>query len=91
MVFPIPPSPDKEFESYAPEQLRDIEKEFQKENEKPQYLLLLDGFNEINTKQAEGAGPEQSVRELLRNEIEQLARSTKGLDLFRFISACKHA
>ena len=67
---------DKEFESYAPEQLRDIEKEFQKENEKPQYLLLLDGFNEINTKQAEGAGPEQSVRELLRNEIEQLARST---------------
>ena len=67
---------DREFESYTPEQLRDIEKEFMKETEAPQYLLLLDGFNEINTMQAVGSKSGQSVRELLRNEIEQLARFT---------------
>lgn len=65
----------KEFESYTHEQLKDIEQEFLKETETPQYLLLLDGFNEINTMQAVGAKSEQSVRELLRNEIEQLACS----------------
>lgn len=67
---------DGEIESYAPEQLRDIEREFMKETESPQYLLLLDGFNEINTVQAVGAESGQSIRELLRNEIEQLARFT---------------
>ena len=67
---------DKEFESYTPEQLMGIEKEFLKDTEPPQYLLLLDGFNEINTMQADGAASGQSVRELLRNEIEQLARSS---------------
>lgn len=67
---------DREFESYTPEQLRDIEWEFMKETESPQYLLLLDGFNEINTVQADGTKSGQSVRELLRNEIEQLARFT---------------
>ena len=67
---------DREFESYTPEQLRDIEQEFMKETESPQYLLLLDGFNEINTVQADGTESGQSVRELLRNEIEQLARFT---------------
>lgn len=67
---------DREFESYIPEQLRDIEWEFMKETESPQYLLLLDGFNEINTVQADGTKSGQSVRELLRNEIEQLARFT---------------
>ena len=36
---------DKEFESYTPEQLMGIEKEFLKDTETPQYLLLLDGFN----------------------------------------------
>ena len=63
---------DGEFESYTPEQLWDIEREFMKETESPQYLLLLDGFNEINTMQADGAESGQSIRELLRNEIEQL-------------------
>ena len=67
---------DGEFESYTSEQLSDIEKEFMKETESPQYLLLLDGFNEINTMQADGTASGQSVRELLRNEIEQLARFT---------------
>lgn len=67
---------DREFESYMPEQLRDIEKEFMKDTKSPQYLLLLDGFNEINTMQADGTESGQSVRELLRNEIEQLARFT---------------
>lgn len=67
---------DGEFESYTPEQLCNIEKEFMKETESPQYLLLLDGFNEINTMQADGTESGQSVRELLRNEIEQIARFT---------------
>lgn len=62
-----------EFASYTSEQLRDIEQEFLKEAEDPQYLLLLDGFNEINTVQANGAKSGQSVREILRNEVEQLA------------------
>ncbi len=66
---------DKEFESHTPEQLKDIEKEFLKKTEYPQYLLLLDGFNEVNTMQADGVKSGQSVRELLRNEIEQLAHS----------------
>ena len=67
---------DGKFESYLPEQLWDIEKEFMKETESPQYLLLLDGFNEINTMQADGAESGQSVRELLRNEIEQFTNFT---------------
>ena len=67
---------DGKFESYLPEQLWDIEKEFMKETESPQYLLLLDGFNEINTMQADGAESGQSVRELLRNEIERFTNFT---------------
>lgn len=67
---------DGEFESYTPEQLKNIEREFQKEAKRPRYLLLLDGFNEVNIAQASGSKSDQSIREMLRNEIGQLAKFT---------------
>lgn len=52
--------------------LDQLEKNFQKVPRKgsPEYLLLLDGFNEVSTKNA--AGSTMSIRAMLSNEIARL-------------------
>lgn len=55
-------------DAVSPETLLSIEKELQRvsSNGSPQYLLLLDGFNEVSIS---GKGTSQSCRALLSNEI----------------------
>lgn len=65
---------DNEFESCKEKKLSEIEKEFQKETEQPEYMLLLDGINEVNVAQASGMKSDCSIRELLKNEIEQMCK-----------------
>ena len=63
----------RELETYSTDELVEIERELDNAGE-CEYLLLLDGFNEVNVGRAIGRKAGASIRELLRQEIEVLGK-----------------